>query len=106
MARGKISNIIRRYRKEQRRGQSNLTPDEIAAMRAIARDDNIVIVPADKGNATVVMRKEDYVEKGLAVIQKRPFARMDKCPARRLERTLNAYLWSLCQQRRITKPLV
>ena len=40
------------------------------------------------------MRKEDYVEKGLAVIQKRPFARMDKCPARRLERTLNAYLWS------------
>ena len=42
LARGKISNIIRRYRKEQRRGQSNLTPDEIAAMRAIARDDNIL----------------------------------------------------------------
>ena len=32
-------------------------------MKALKQDDSIMIVPADKGNCTVVINKNDYVDK-------------------------------------------
>ena len=42
---------------------SNLTPDEQKALKRLKTDENIVILPAEKGRVTVVMDKTDYNDK-------------------------------------------
>ena len=39
---------------------NNLTKDKQQALKRLKNDDNIVILPADKGHVTVVMDKTDY----------------------------------------------
>ena len=64
-----------------------------------------MIVLADKGNATVLMDRDEYVRKALTIIEHKPFEVVKRCPARQIETTLNKFLWRLFQERRITKPL-
>ena len=42
---------------------SNLTKDERQALKRLKTDENIVILPADKGRVTDVMDKTDYYDK-------------------------------------------
>ena len=42
---------------------NNLTKDEQKALKRLKTDDNIVILPADKGRVTVFMDKTDYFDK-------------------------------------------
>ena len=42
---------------------SNLTQSEWRAIKSLQRDDSIIILPADKGKATVILDKENYNEK-------------------------------------------
>ncbi|XP_072023437.1 uncharacterized protein [Amphiura filiformis] len=42
---------------------SNISKEERAALRDLKSDDNIMILPADKGRATVVMNKTSYQDK-------------------------------------------
>ena len=42
---------------------SNITKDEREAMRELRKDKNIMVLPADKGKATVVIDREDYDKK-------------------------------------------
>ena len=42
---------------------SNLTTDEQRALKRLKTDQNIVILPADKGRVTVVMDKTNYNDK-------------------------------------------
>ena len=42
---------------------SNSTPDKQKALKRLKTDENIVILPADKGRVTVVMDKTDYNDK-------------------------------------------
>ena len=37
----------------------NITPKEMKALRDLATDDDDLVLPADKGKATVVMDKQD-----------------------------------------------
>ena len=43
--------------------QSNLNKQEREAVQTLSRDENIVILPADKGRCTVVLDKTDYSKK-------------------------------------------
>ena len=43
--------------------ENNLTKDERQALKGLKNDDDIVILPADKGRVTVVMDKKDYHDK-------------------------------------------
>nr|CAI5865204.1 unnamed protein product [Callosobruchus analis] len=43
--------------------KSNLKPKELKALRDINKDTSITVLPAYKGNATVVMNTEDYKNK-------------------------------------------
>ena len=43
--------------------KSNLTPNEWKAIKNLRDDENIIILPADKGKCLVVMDKEEYVQK-------------------------------------------
>ena len=49
------------------------------------RDKSIVILSADKGNATVVMDVDEYEKKALDLIEKEPFQRVSRNPTRRVE---------------------
>jgi len=41
---------------------NNLTKDEQQALKRLKNDNNIVILPADKGRVTVVIDKTDYFD--------------------------------------------
>ena len=45
-----------------RNGPSNLTKPEKQAIRSLQNNKNIIIKPADKGSATVIMNKKDYID--------------------------------------------
>ena len=47
---------------------NNLTKDEQQALKRLKNDDNIVVLPADKGRVTVVMDKTDYFYKMDALV--------------------------------------
>nr|VZI50358.1 unnamed protein product [Spirometra erinaceieuropaei] len=47
----------------QKRRQQTLPADEAQGLRSLRSDHNIVVVPADKGGATVFMDRIDYVNK-------------------------------------------
>ena len=44
--------------------KNNLTNEEIQALKNLRKNTDIVIKPADKGSATVIMNKEDYINEG------------------------------------------
>ena len=48
---------------------SNITREEREAVKELKRDDWIIILPANKGNATVVLNKPDYNEQVTAMLQ-------------------------------------
>ena len=43
-------------------GPSNLSKQEKSAIKSLKQDKNIIIKPADKGNATVIMDKSEYIK--------------------------------------------
>ncbi|BHF63008.1 hypothetical protein SprV_0200599700 [Sparganum proliferum] len=47
----------------QKRRQQTLSADEAQGLQSLKSDHNIVVVPADKGGATVIMDRIDYVNK-------------------------------------------
>ena len=65
---------------------SNLTPDEQKALERLKTDENIVILPVDKGRVTVVMEKTDDNDKMDSL-------KRDSTPA--LQRKLNNKLLTL-----------
>ena len=46
-------------------GQTNLTSQELVALNTLKNNKSIIIKPADKGGAIVVMSKESYLKEGL-----------------------------------------
>ena len=53
--------------------QSNLDKGMHRAIKALQKDTNIVILPADKGNATVVMDRTEYVSKMTLMLEDRTY---------------------------------
>ena len=49
--------------KNTTQSKSNLTKEELKAINNLRRDQSIIITPADKGKALVIMDKEEYVQK-------------------------------------------
>ena len=47
---------------------TNIHPQEAKAVKELAKDDDIVILPADKARATVVMERKDYSAKMLTML--------------------------------------
>ena len=75
---------------------SNLTKDERQALKRLKTDENIVILPADKGRVAVVMDKTDYYDKMDALVndkQTYQVLKRDQTPA--LQRKRNSKLLDL-----------
>ena len=75
---------------------SNLTKDERQALKRLKTDENIVILPADKGRVTVVMDKTDYYDKMDALVNdKQTYQVLKRDPTPALQRKLNNKLLDL-----------
>ena len=75
---------------------SNLTKAERQALKRLKTDENIVILPADKGRVTVVMDKTDYYDKMDALVNdKQTYQVLKRDPTPALQRKLNSKLLDL-----------
>ena len=65
------------------------------ALKGLKEDKNIMILPADKGRASVVLDKNTYDDKLKALIEKGPYRLLNKDPTDRLSRKLTEKLLNL-----------
>ena len=75
---------------------SYLTPDEQKALKRLRKDENIVILPADKGRVTVVMDKTDCNDKMDSLVNdKQTYEVLKRDPTPALQRKVNNKLLTL-----------
>ena len=75
---------------------SNLKPEETKALKQIKSDMSLAIVPADKGNCTVVLDRVQYDSKILSMLNdKDTYEKLPKDLTSTLERCMNAVLLRL-----------
>ena len=77
------------------------TKEELKAIQALRQNKNIVILPADKGKATVVLDKVEYDQKALKLLAEPPFRKIRKDPTKRNESRVNDGLKRLLHQKEI-----
>ena len=73
----------------------NMSYRQRSAVHALRDDPNIVIVPADKGKATVVMDRQDYDTKMKAVLQDGKYQTLRRDPTVKVENRIASTLKSL-----------
>ncbi|KAM7284931.1 uncharacterized protein ISCGN_031929 [Ixodes scapularis] len=78
--------------KAHRREQLNYTPEEKAAIQNLREDKSIVVLPADKGNATVLLDRADYDEKALQLLNTDAYMILPKDPTAKIQASLNKML--------------
>nr|VZI47248.1 unnamed protein product [Spirometra erinaceieuropaei] len=67
-----------------------LSVDEEKGLRSLKTDDSIVVVPADKGGATVIMDKVDYVRKTNSILNDREaYAPLAEYPTKKQAAVIN-----------------
>ena len=75
---------------------NNLTKDEQQALKRLKNDNNIVVLPADKGRVNVVMDKTDYFDKMDALVNdKQTYEELKRDPTPALQRKLNSKILTL-----------
>jgi len=55
--------------------RNNLTPNECNALKELCNNQDIIIKPADKGSAVVIMQREDYLKEGYKQLSDNKFYR-------------------------------
>ena len=82
----------------------NTLPEERQAVKQLASDKHIVVLPVDKGRATVVMAREDYNTKIKALLDDRnTYKPVAKDPTSALERKMNSTLLDLRRKGRLSE---
>ncbi|CAM4847911.1 unnamed protein product [Rotaria magnacalcarata] len=75
---------------------SNLSDDELKALKSLKSNKNIVIVKADKGNSSIVLEKESYLKKAEEILKGNQFQEItNKNYHQERENELNKYIYSL-----------
>ena len=72
--------------------KSNMTKDEKLALKKLAEDKDIVILPVDKGNATVVLNKEDHNQKMNDLSKDASYKQMKSNPTTKVEKKVGTPL--------------
>ena len=75
----------------------NLTRDQNRALKELCKDDSIVILPADKGKAVVVMDAPEYQRKIDETLSDDRYTMLSKDPTKKLEAKLSKILMNLCK---------
>ncbi|CAF3175566.1 unnamed protein product, partial [Rotaria sp. Silwood2] len=86
---------------------SNLSNEELAALKALKSNNNIVICKADKGNCIVILDKESYMKKAEEILKGEQFQALDNNNKfhQKREEELNNYIFSLFKEGIIDKKL-
>ena len=101
-ARKRIASLLSRSKPPP----SNLTPEQKRAIKSLGARDDILILPADKGRATVVMARDDYLNKMNAMLSDdKMYQPVEKDPTPPLERKMNALLLQLKKKGSIAQNL-
>ena len=88
----KVTNLHRRTRPPP----SNTSKEERSAIRSLRRDESVIILPANKGNASVLLNRGEYDDKMTVMLEcKQMYKELKKDPAPALQRSINAKLLSL-----------
>ncbi|XP_030746552.1 uncharacterized protein LOC115875272 [Sitophilus oryzae] len=69
--------------------KSNLSREEHQALKSLNADKDILVLPADKGNATVVMKSEDYRSKIEDLLEPQTYKLLKKDPTALIVRNTN-----------------
>ncbi|KAH6931127.1 hypothetical protein HPB50_022271 [Hyalomma asiaticum] len=78
---------------QRRRKVDPLLPEERRALKKLCDNERIVILPADKGNATVVLNKLDYEKKMLRMLEdKETYKPLNRDPTPKTQRDLQKLL--------------
>ena len=79
---------------------------ELRALHNLRKDQDRLVIPADKGNCTVVMDRKDYDDKVQQMLNdQRTYKVLDKDPTQRTERKLNEKLANLKRENKISDSL-
>ena len=65
--------------------EDNLSKDERKALKELQSDTSIVILPADKGRSTVILNRDDYLEKCMDHINNGPYQLLKKDPTTKIK---------------------
>ena len=76
--RADLSSIIRKAKPPER----NITRKQPTTLKSLQQNENIIILPADKGRANVVLDKEDYIKKCNEHLTSGPYTKLKKDPTR------------------------
>ena len=86
--------------------ERNLTAQQLRAVGSLKKKrESIVILKADKGNATVVMNREEYHRKCVALLQPPTYTTLKKDPTQKIERKVLEALKELKNEGVINKPM-
>ncbi|CAF3538239.1 unnamed protein product [Rotaria sp. Silwood1] len=78
---------------------SNLSKEELAALKSLKSNNNIIICKADKGNSIVILDKETYMKKAEEILKGKQFEPLNNDKFHReQEEKLNKYIFSLFKQ--------
>ena len=83
--------------------KSNLSRAESEAIRLLQANDDIVILPADKGNATAVLDKSDYREKLQELLDAGPYKKVTRDPGPSFRRELHRRLSKVSADGRLSR---
>ena len=72
--------------KNSSRPRDNLTRTERAALKSLKLNTNLTILPADKGNAMVILNTTDYKQKIASLLEDPAYRRLTKDPTDSIER--------------------
>ena len=79
-------------RKKSKPPKPNISKTKRQALKSLQDDDSIIILPADKGNATVVMDRVEYSNKLVDLIGNGGYSKVKKDPTLKTERKLSQIL--------------
>ncbi|XP_072022387.1 uncharacterized protein [Amphiura filiformis] len=83
--------------------KSNLSKDERQAVKDLKKEDSIIILPADKGRATVILDKDEYNEKVNNLLgDTKTYEELPSDPTQKYKRKLLAILSRLNEEDKIT----
>jgi len=82
--------------------KKNLTLEELLAMEDLIKNTNIIIKPADKGSAVVIMNRLDYLREGFKQLSDvKPYIRLDNEPTLNFNKEVENYVHDIWQNTEI-----
>ena len=83
--------------------RNNLTPNERKALKELCNNKDIIIKPADKGSAVVIMQREDYLREGYEQLSDPKFYRkLEHEPTADFHKEIRIFLECIKTQRLIS----